>query len=258
MMINAACISTVHDEYGPIYVYQNRISRILSFDGDIEQGCMNLNNPSELMHKYTQAMMTGFIFIPQIETATIMGLGTGSMAKSLLNSFHQLSVHAIELRQEVINTAKKYFHLPDNERLQIHNSDAVSYMKTNKTKSDIIFSDLYNTHGMEPRQIQLSYLRRCRKSLTECGVLVLNLWLRDFTSSAEIEDLLAHEFDNRIISFTVEGGNTIVIAFKNDITAIKHKELLQKAKTIQQQMHVPLERYAKLIWSQQQHKFGID
>ncbi|MDH5393265.1 MAG: ATP-binding protein [Gammaproteobacteria bacterium] len=258
MMINSVRIATVHDEYGPIYVYQNRISRILSFDGDIEQGCMSLSNPAELMHQYTQAMMTGFLFLSRTETATIMGLGTGSMAKCLLNSFDELSVHAIELRQEVINTARKFFHLPNDRRLHIHTSDAVSYMKTTKTKSDIIFSDLYNTHGMEPRQIQLSYLRRCKKSLTEEGVLVLNLWLQDFRSTAEIEDLLSHVFENRLISFTVEGGNTIVIAFKNDIPSIKHKELLHRAKTIQQQMNVPVARYAKLIWNQQQYKFGID
>ncbi|MDH5518422.1 MAG: ATP-binding protein [Gammaproteobacteria bacterium] len=258
MMIKATCISTVHDEYGPIYVYQNRINRILSFDGDIEQGCMNLNNPAELMHKYAQAMMTGCIFLPSIETASVMGLGTGSMVKCLLNSFQELSVHAIELRQEVIKTAKKYFHLPDDPRLQLHNNDAVGYMNTAKIKSDIIFSDLYNTHGMEPRQVQLSYLRRCKKSLTEKGVLVLNLWIQDFRSTAEIEDLLSHEFENRLISFTVAGGNTIVLAFKNEIPSIQRNELLSRAKKLQQQMEVPIVQYAKLIWSQQQYKFAID
>ncbi len=258
MSIDGICISTRDDEYGPVHVYQTKTSRILSFDGEVEQSCMNLNEPNGLVHRYTQAMMTGLFFIPDVHTATIMGLGAGSMAKCLLNSFDELDIHAVEYREEVINTAKDFFHLPDDERLHLHLDDAVTYMKSNKIKNDIIFSDLYNTHGMEPRQIQLSYLRNCKRSLNQQGVLVLNLWHQDFRSSAEIEDLLSHEFENRLLSFEVKGGNTIVLAFKNNIPAIKKKALLTQGKKLQQKMNIPVERYAKLIWSTQQYKFGID
>lgn len=258
MTIQGTCISTRSDEYGSIYVYQTRTSRILSFDGEVEQSCMNLNDINGLVHRYTQAMMAGLFFIPTIKTATIMGLGAGSMAKCLLSSFAEVEIHAIEYREEVAKTAKSFFHLPEDERLHIHIDDAVSYMKNSPTKSDIIFSDLYNTHGMEPRQIQLSYLRSCKRALNKQGVLVLNLWHQDFRSTAEIEDLLSHEFENRLISFEVEGGNTIVLAFKNNIPAVKKNTLLAQGKLFQQQMNIPIERYAKSLWSTQQYKFGID
>jgi len=256
MSINGTQISVVHDEHGPIYVYQNRTNRILSFDGVVEQSCMHINEPEQLVHKYTQAMMTGLMFTPDIQTATIMGLGAGSMAKSLLQGIEDITVHAIEYRQEVINTAKKYFHLPDDKRLQLHTCDAVGYMRTTTNKSDLIFSDLYNSNGMEPRQVQMSYLKNCKKSLNDQGVLVLNLWHQDFQSDYEIEELLAREFDDRVLSFPVEGGNTIVLAFKNSIPDIKRKELLKRGKQVQEIMNVPIERYAKLLWSQQLHKFG--
>jgi len=258
MSINGTQISVIHDEYGPIYVFQNRTSRILSFDGDVEQSCMHLNDPAYLVHKYTQAMMTAFIFNPFIQTATIMGLGAGSMAKSLLHGFENIKVHAIEYRQEVINTAKKYFHLPEDKRLQLHNCDAVGYMKTIAHKSDIIFSDLYNSNGMEPRQVQMSYLKNCKKALNNQGVLVLNLWHQDFHSVYEIENILSHEFDERVMSFPVEGGNTIVLAFKNSIPTINKKELLKRGKAVQEQMNIPVERYAKILWNQQLHKFGTE
>lgn len=257
MTINGTRIATNHDEHGPIYIYQTRETRILSFDGDVEQSCMSLSDPIQLMHKYTQAMMAGLLFIPNANTATIMGLGAGSMAKCLLNSFNDLTLHAIEHREEVVNTARKYFYLPDDESLHIHINDAVSHMRDNRIKNDIIFSDLYNTHGMEPRQIQLSYLRNCKKSLNKNGVLVLNLWHQDFRSEAEIEDLLSHEFENRLLSFAVEGGNTIVLAFKNDIPATKRKDLLNKANTLQKKMSVPVERYAKLIWGSQHYRLNL-
>lgn len=258
MSIDGTCISNCEDEHGSIYVYQTKTTRILSFDGEVEQSCMNLNDINGLVHRYTQAMMTGLFFIPTASTATIMGLGAGSMAKCLLNSFDELEVHAIEYREEVANIAKCFFNLPEDERLHIHIDDAVTYMKNNSIKSDIIFSDLYNTHGMEPRQIQLSYLRNCKKALKQQGVLVLNLWHQDFRSTAEIEDLLSHEFENRLLSFEVEGGNTIVLAFKNSIPAIKRKHLLEQGKILQQQMNIPIESYAKHLWNTQQYKFGIE
>ena len=256
MNIKGTCISSTTDEHGPIYVYQTRTSRILSFDRKIYQSCMKLNNINGLDLGYTQAMMTGLFFIPTIKTATIMGLGAGSMAKNLLSNFAEVNVHAIEYREAVAKTAKKYFYLPDSDRLTLHIDDAVNYMKHNQMKSDIIFSDLYNSKGMEPKQVQSSYLRDCKNALAEQGVLVLNIWHTALPSREELSELLSLEFANRLLSFEVESGNTIVLAFKNELPAIERKELLAKGKYLQEKMNIPMERYAKLLWSTQQYKFS--
>lgn len=258
MSITGTCISSITDEHGPIYVYQTDTSRILSFDGKIQQSSMHLNDINGLAHRYTQAMMTGLFFLPGVKTATIMGLGAGSMVKHLLSRFDDLDVHAVECREAVANTAKTYFHLPESDRLHIHIDDAVRFMKNNVIKNDIIFSDLYNTHGMEPRQIQLSYLRDCKDALKDHGVLVLNIWRKELRSREELDDLLSHEFENRLLSFEVEDGNNIVLAFKNDIPAITRKALLAKGKLLQQQMRIPIERYAKILWCSQQYKFRVE
>jgi len=251
MDIKGTCISSTADEHGPIYVYQTRTSRILSLDGIIYQSCMKLNDLNGLDLGYTQAMMAGLLFTPIVSTATIMGLGAGSMAKNLLSSFSELNVHAIEYREAVAKTARKYFYLPDTERLIIHIDDAVNYIKNTDMKSDIIFSDLYNSEGMEPKQVQSSYLRDCKNALNKQGVLVLNIWHTALKSREELDDLLAFEFENRLLSFEVESGNTIILAFKNDIPLIKKQELLAKGKWLQEAMKIPMERYAKLLWDTQ-------
>ena len=256
MNIKGNCISSTSDEHGPIYVYETRTSRILSFDEKIYQSCMKLNNINGLDLGYTQAMMTGLFFVPTIKTATIMGLGAGSMVKNILSSFSEVNVHAIEYREEVVNIAKKHFHLPDTDRLILHIDDALNYMKHKHIKSDIIFSDLYNTEGMDPKQVQSSYLRDCKNALTEKGVLVLNIWHTALPSREALNELLSLEFENRLLSFEVESGNTIVLAFKNDIPSIERKEILAKGKYLQEKMNIPMERYAKLLWSTQQYKFS--
>ena len=251
MDINGTCISSTADEHGPIYVYQTRTSRILSFDGKIYQSCMKLNNVNGLELGYTQAMMASLFFIPKVKTVTIMGLGAGSMAKNLLSSFSEVNVYAIEHREAVAKAAKKYFYLPDTDRLFIHIDDAVGYMKNTDMKSDIIFSDLYNSKGMEPKQVQSSYLHDCKNALNRQGVLVLNIWHTTLKLRAELDELLALVFENRLLSFEVESGNTIVFAFRNNIPLIKRKELLTKGKWLQEKMNIPMERYAKLLWDTQ-------
>ncbi|MCL1057577.1 ATP-binding protein [Shewanella gelidimarina] len=247
MDIKGTCISSIVDEHGPIYVYQTRTARILSFDGKIYQSCMKLNDINGLNLGYTQAMMAGLLFIPSVKTATIMGLGAGSMAKNLLSSFAELNVHAIEYRAAVAETAKEYFDLPDTARLFIHIDDAVNYMKNTDTKSDIIFSDLYNSEGMEPKQVQSSYLRDCKNALNEQGVLVLNICHTGLELRQELDELLAHEFENRRLSFEVAGGNTIILAFKNDIPSMTREVLLAKGQSLQEQMNISMERYANLL-----------
>ena len=255
MNINGVCISSTADEHGPIYVYQTRTSRILSFNGEVQQSCMKLDDINGLAHGYTQAMMTGLLFIPEVFTATIMGLGAGSMAKNLLNSFSDLNVHAVEYRPAVVNVAMKYFHLPDDERLTIHIDDAVNYMKCNNIKSDIIFSDLYNMDGMESKQVHASYLYDCKKALNKRGALVLNIWQEALKAPEELEDALSSVFKNRLLRFDVESGNTIILAFKHGVPAMKRKELLARAKDLQERMNIPLVRHAKLLWSREQDNF---
>ena len=247
MDINGICISSTTDEHGPIYVYDTRTARILSFDGKIYQSYMKLKYINGLELDYTQAMMAGLLFIPTVKTATIMGLGAGSMAKNLLSSFSDLKVHAIEYREAVVMIAKKHFHLPDTERLFIHIDDAADYINNTDIKSDIIFSDLYNSEGMEPKQVQSSYLRNCKNALNKQGLLVLNIWNTAVNLREELDELLALEFENRLLRFKVKSGNTIVLAFKNDIPLIERKELLNKAKGLQQEMNIPMETYAKLL-----------
>lgn len=246
MDIKGTCISSTKDEHGPIYVYQNKNTRILSFDRKIYQSSMKINNINGLHLSYTQAMMTGLFFVPEVKTATIMGLGAGSMAKILLCSFPELHVHAIEYREEVASIAKQHFYLPDTERLRVHIDDAENYMQNTNIKSDIVFSDLYSAQGMEAKQVQSSYLRDCKNALTEQGVLVLNICHTTPELREALDELLAFEFNQQILSFDID-NNTIVLAFKNNMPLIKDDELMIKGQWLQEKMNIPMEKFARLM-----------
>ena len=247
MDIKGTCIALTKDEHGPIYVYQTKNSRILSFDGKIYQSCMKLNNINRLNLGYTRAMMVAVVLVPHLKTATIMGLGAGSMAKNLLSNFPALNLHAVEYRQEVAKIAKQYFELPDTNRLSIHIDDAVNYIKNTPIKSDIIFSDLYSSTGMELKQIQASYLKDCKNALNDQGVLVLNICHTQDDLREAFNTLLADEFENKLLSFNVDGGNTIVFAFKNTIPPLTMETLQIQMQSLPININNTIERYVKLL-----------
>ncbi|MDX8388760.1 MAG: ATP-binding protein [Ghiorsea sp.] len=247
MNINGNCIDITNDEHGSVYVYETRNSRILSFDGKIYQSSMKINNINGLHLIYTQAMMAGLLFMPQVKTATVMGLGAGSMVKNLLTSFPELDVHAVEYRKAVVKAAQKHFYLPYTPRLVIHVDDAVHHIKHTDIKSDIIFSDLFNADGLESNQVQSSYLHDCKNALTEQGVLVLNICNTSYQLREVLDQLLIKEFNNQLLRYDVDEGNTIIFAFKNDIPKMDRKALLTKAQDLHKQMNIPMEQYAKLL-----------
>jgi len=247
MNINGNCIDITSDEHGQVYVYETRNSRILSFDGKIYQSSMKLNNINGLHLIYTQAMMAGLLFIPHIKTVTVMGLGAGSMVKSLLNSFPELDVHAVEYRKAVVRAAQKHFYLPYTPRLFMHIDDAVNHIKKTDIKSDMIFSDLFNVDGLEAKQVQSSYLHDCKNALTEQGVLALNICNTSPKLREDLDRLLMDVFHKQVLRFDVDEGNTIILAFTNDMPKIEKTSLLAKAQTLHKKMDIPMEKYAKLL-----------
>ena len=111
---------------------------------------------------------------------------------------------------------------------------------------------------METKQIHEAYLHDCKAALNNHGILVVNIWHEALPSPEALDTIFASKFKNRTLRFEVESGNIIVLAFKNAMPRITRKELLARAKSLQQKMNIPLERYAKLLWSRQQHLFGLD
>jgi len=247
MNIKGTCISLTKDECGPIYVYQTKNNRILSFDGEIYQSCMKLNNVNGLNLGYTQAMMVGLLFVPHLKTATLLGLGAGSIAKYLLSNYPILTLHAVESRQAVADIAIKYFQLPQTKRCILHINDAIDYVSHPQVKSDIIFSDLYSSTGMELQQIQTTYLQDCKNALTDQGVLILNICHAQLELQQKLNALLDTEFKHRILSFTVDGGNTILFAFKNTIMPLTTTILNKKLQSLPENITHTIEHYAKLL-----------
>ncbi|MEL0636715.1 spermidine synthase [Marinomonas sp. TI.3.20] len=219
------------DEYGPIRIYDDGKFRILSFaDGD-EQSRIQLSAPHILQHEYTQAMTIPLLFI-EPKRIGILGLGGGTLLNALYHAIPGIQITAVELRQEVIDTAEMYFRLPKGKRVQIKNADAQLFIQDGFDKKvDILMTDLYNTDGMEIGILETSFLENCAKNIKENGWLVLNCW-RNYKDNPELIAQLKRIFVD-VRALDTGSGNWVVLAGKqkNDMNAKELKAAGQKLST---------------------------
>ena len=243
-------IYRVRDAVGWICVFDDGQRRLLAFGNQVEQSCMSLNEPYRLQHVYTQTMVLAALFTPQLARATLLGLGGGSLARTLLHYFPDCRVTAVELRAQVEAVARQFFELPQDPRLRVVIGDAADYLKRSRKPTDLILADLYGSEGMDARQTHPTFLQQCRTALSPSGVLAVNLWNNDFRDSITNSATLAEAFDDRVLVVNVPGGNRICFAFAGQLPNLKRRVFFEQAQLLGNRMHIPLLRLARNLWFQ--------
>ncbi|CAH0991613.1 Polyamine aminopropyltransferase [Sinobacterium norvegicum] len=225
------------DPFGPLVVIDSPEYRYLSFGLEDEQSCQLKSAPAVLQHEYTQAMCLAFLFNSP-KNIIVLGLGGGCLVTAVHHCFSGVKIRAIELRQQVIVLAYKYFQLPRSKRLQVINADANAFLQDcSQKKTDILFADIYTAEGVDARQTEAEFIERCHLRLKTGGVLVLNCW-QEHRYDQTLKDVLQRLFgDVRVCS--TASGNWIIIATKATIV-ISNKELKQQAQKLSAQLGINL------------------
>lgn len=199
------------DDYGRILVIDDGRRRILNFDSLFEQSCMQLSHPHQLVHHHTRLMALAVAFVDPVHT-TLLGLGGGSLLRTLHHALPESTFHAIELRQAVVSIAEEYFLLPRDHRVRITVDDAVAQISAMESNSsDIIFADMYDAYRMAPGQTRRGFLLECMRVLTKQGFLVINLH-RHSTDRPAFFATLRSIFPTVMLTTTTE--NCVIFASK--------------------------------------------
>lgn len=217
------------DDYGWIRVFDDEDKRYLAFsDDDDEQSCCLINKAYLPQHEYSQAMLMVLLFI-EPKNCLSLGLGAGSLNHCLHHNLRSLKQQIVELRPAVIDCAKRFFQFPSSKRIHIHCDDALEFLRNDEgKKADIIFSDLYDEHGMQDMQLQPEFLQLCQQRLKNQGWLVLNLWRRQENYS---ELNMLTELFSDIRSCSTSSGNLLIFASQNKCL-LSATELKNRAKQL--------------------------
>ncbi|MCJ8298485.1 MAG: hypothetical protein MJK13_06035 [Pseudomonadales bacterium] len=230
------------DEWGKVHVMSDSDNYYLTFGAGGQQSGMQISQPDRLLFQYTQAMMLSLLFTPKAQSAILLGLGAGSIAKSLLLSSETIKITAVELRQQVQEIAYQWFDLPKSERLQIEIGDAFAFIKDTEQRCDLLFVDLYLDTGLQNSLSSKKFIRHCYNVLNTNGTLVLNLWDEGKGYLPFNLDFLEQTFTSQSLLVVTDEGNIIVIIGK-DFQADPHPRRLQSdAKKLASKLDIPLQR----------------
>ncbi len=115
-------------------------------------------------------------YVPK--SVLLLGLGGGSVVKSLRRRYPSVHLTAVEIDPLMIEIAKKHFDLGKVKNLTVINQDAVTYIQKTKDHFDLILVDCFQGHTTPAGFDDIRVLSKM-KSL--CDHLLINrLYWDDF------------------------------------------------------------------------------
>ncbi|MEO5345086.1 MAG: hypothetical protein H7834_01755 [Magnetococcus sp. YQC-9] len=202
-----------------VEVVEDDGGRILAFDSHLTQSRMSLEHPHALMLRYTRRMMAGLLFLDAAaEDAAfrvlMIGLGGGSLAKFLLYHFSACLVDAVENDPLLPGLARRYFHLPRNNRLNVIIEDGARFFERgDASRYDFVLLDAYDQNGAVRGVYADPVVALAQESLTAHGVLAINVLHSDKILFRQVIEGVRKRFPNAALVLSVPGfSNEILFA----------------------------------------------
>lgn len=216
---------------GVIEVVDIGDTRSLHFGTFPRQSSMSLRTPHTLELSYTEAMMACLLLNSNPERVLVVGLGGGSLVKFLLHHFPDCQVDVIEYRQDVVDVAHTYFHVPkEDPRLNIHVGDGYLFVQQRYYQADasydLLLVDAYDHIGMSASVGVQAFFDACAGVLTAEGVMSINLWGSDRPLFTQTMSRINQSFDGKSMILPVKDkGNVIGLATMQMVTNAALKKL---------------------------------
>lgn len=234
-------VARATDKWGSLYILDEGNERSLHFNSDSPQSSMWLDAPFDLTIEYTQLLMASLLFIPNPRSVLLFGLGGGSIAKFLWNTFPRCDIHTVDIRPILVDWAHEYFHLPKSPRIHTHVSDAVDFVSQQPLQLfDLIVIDLFTAEGMSEVLRQHNFFSLCERFLDKQGVVAWNVW--QSTPPRILEQSIAEmseAFGSDILFLPSRTeGNLTLIALPKALEEYSLSRLRSKALSLSDKTHL--------------------
>ncbi len=192
--------------------------RSLYFGSRSLQSRMSLANPHELILSYTRYMTLALLINTTPRNILIVGIGAGSFVRFFNHHFPKSQIDAVDYSPHIINAAKGYFQLPENNQISLYCTDGCSFLQNNSSKKyDLVLIDAFDDQGMAPTVYSDLFFSLCAKVLSPNGVVSCNLWSDDKVRLREIKTFLATHFKSCLYLPVPNRGNIIAMAMPSEV-----------------------------------------
>jgi len=245
------------DRFGDILVTEQNLIRTLYFGNEKKQTSMFVPEPSVMVLRYAQAMVSALMFEAKPKKILIIGLGGGSLIHFLLKSYPDCEIDIVELRRSVINIAKEYFFVPVNSpNITIAHGDAKPHVQQlaehNAEIYDLILVDAFDEWGPAEINNDAQFVLNCQQLLKKKGVLSFNLWNREMDKYPAVYRKFLSLFDGNLLELSMgkRDSNVLLFGFNSDYH-IKHIRAAEmRAIKLKMNCGIDFPRYMTLIQHQ--------
>lgn len=241
------------DDHPKVNFFDYGDLRFLHLGSPAVQGSMKISHPYEIHLDYVQRMMGWLLFtdlerVPHLR-AMQLGLGAASLTKFCHKQLG-MDTTAVELNPEVIDTCRRWFHLPsDNARLKVLLADAAEAVTQTQWHGtiDVLHIDLYDAEAARPALDSASFYNDCHQLLTDDGYMVVNLFGKASQPAVSMKILTTIFGQDGVWAFKpTPAGNVVVLAFKTPRSP-DATDLTEQAKDIQARWALPTEKWLKAL-----------
>lgn len=158
------------------------------------QSEMDLANPLALVDAYTRAALLALLWSHEPLRVFTTGLGGGCLPIVMHHHLPETTIQCVEVDREVVEASSRFFGFLPDERLRIAIGDGRRWLEGEPAGKpfDIIILDVFDDKGDVPHWLTtLEFFRLCRDSLSERGVLVVNLLYLDPHRTKRIKTIRA-------------------------------------------------------------------
>jgi spermidine synthase len=141
----------------------------------MRQSAMALADPDRLELGYARAMTLGLAFQPEAERILFIGLGGGSLPRWVHRRLPRAEMDVAELDPEVVQVARRFFAVPEDPRLRLHELDGRVFVRKTTRDYDLVFLDAYFADALPFHLLTVEFFRELKTRLRPGGGVVLNL-----------------------------------------------------------------------------------
>lgn len=164
--------------HGPLEIVDEQLIRSLHFGDPTRQSSMLHAHPAVLVLPYTQYMLATLIFDPQPRRVLLLGLGGASLPRFFAHQFPTVILDVVELRDDVIAAARRFFGLPESRRITVHHDDCARFLAgagPGHGDYDLVLMDIYDERGIVPLVADRTFLGHLAARMSPRSILAGNL-----------------------------------------------------------------------------------
>jgi spermidine synthase len=135
---------------------------------------MYLDAPFDTDFEYPGYFHIAVAIDPEATRTLVIGLGGATVVKRMWRDYPEMRIDAVELDPDVIDVARRFFALPDDERIAVFEADGRRFVEASDATYDIAIVDAFDEDRVPRPLTTEEFMRTLRDRLAPDGVVAYN------------------------------------------------------------------------------------